>query len=58
MPKPITEEHREKLREAGRKGGLAKNPNKGFAANPDLAREMGRLSRPRRKANDVGQYSS
>jgi hypothetical protein len=45
------EELRAKRREAGRKGGLAKNPNKGYGSNPALAKEVARRPRgPRKKS--------
>lgn len=43
----ISDETRKKLKEAGRKGGLAKVP-KGFAKNRKLASEAGRTGGKRR----------
>lgn len=33
---------KERVRELGRKGGSAKNPNKGFGSHKDKVKELGR----------------
>ena len=45
----FTPEALEKIREGARRGGSVKNPNKGFGSNRELARKVGRKSKPGKK---------
>ena len=43
-------EYQKWLKEQFAKGGRAKNPNKGFGANPELAKKCGKLSRKKKSS--------
>jgi general stress protein YciG len=53
----LTEEQIEQRREAGRKGGKSKNPNKGFGSMPKaklqaISRKAGKLSAKKQAAKN------